>query len=48
MTLSVSRLYEQDDELESIWNGSGCRLIEVLSWNLPGGIEENHEISQSE
>jgi hypothetical protein len=31
-----------NDDLE----GSGDRLIEVLSWHLLGGTEENHEEPQ--
>jgi hypothetical protein len=32
-----------DNELEGICKVSGPCLIEVLSWDLPRGTEENHE-----
>jgi hypothetical protein len=25
------------------WNRSGCGVIKVLSWHLPGEMDENHE-----
>jgi hypothetical protein len=28
--------------MEKDLEGSGCGLTEILSWYLPGGIEENH------
>jgi hypothetical protein len=33
-----------NDKLEKM-EGSGCGLIDVLSWYLPGGDEESHENS---
>jgi hypothetical protein len=31
------------DELESIWREAVLNLIEVPSWNFPGGTEENRQ-----
>jgi hypothetical protein len=28
------------------YEGNGCDLIEILSWHLIRGIEENHETTQ--
>jgi hypothetical protein len=33
-----------NDELEMVWNESGHGLMEVLSMDLLGGAETNHEI----
>jgi hypothetical protein len=35
-----------NDDLETIQMESSCGLMEVLSQNLPGGAEENHENPQ--
>jgi hypothetical protein len=35
------------NELEKDLEGSRHGLIVVISWHLPGGIEENHEKLQS-
>jgi hypothetical protein len=34
-----------NEELERILYGSGHGLIEILSWNVPGGTDENCEKS---
>jgi hypothetical protein len=35
------------NELGKDLDGSSCYLIEVLSWNLLGGTEENYDETQS-
>jgi hypothetical protein len=37
-----------NDELERMWKEKLVALFKAPFWNLPGGIEENHERSQSE
>jgi hypothetical protein len=32
-----------NNELQRIWIEAVVDLFKVLSWRLPGGLEENHE-----
>jgi hypothetical protein len=32
-----------NDELEAIWKEAISVYVKVVSWNLSGGTEENHE-----
>jgi hypothetical protein len=43
---SVDGLILDNDEFQRIWEGRGFELVEVISQNLPGGTEENHEQPQ--
>jgi hypothetical protein len=36
-----------NDELERMWKEAVMAEFKVLSWNLPGRTEENHEKPQS-
>lgn len=35
------------DELEMDLEGIVCAVIQLLSWNLPGGTEQNHKNPQN-